>query len=370
MMIESNNILKKKWFSDLFYNPHLNPLPENGRGNDCETVRSVLPIRKPLWIENTSRRFMMFFLALSFAGKLGAEVSVSASVDKAKIRIGDVVTYVVTIAHDDSVKVLTPGQGANLGGFEIRSYREIKPKKEAGHRIESVEYQISTFTVGEFEIPAYPIIYFSQADTAKRLLATNPIKIVVESMKPSESGDIRDVKPPLPIPYNWKRLVMWIAGGVIIAGVALWLFLRFRKKRSTESGTDGKPLRPPHETAFEALEKLRAEQLIEKGELKAYYTALADIIRIYIEGRYGVPATQLTTTELIRDLRYSAGEHTSRFGSLFEACDLVKFAKHVPSEKDHENAFQYAWALVDETKIVPVIEPVTEPVTEPAEVES
>ena len=303
---------------------------------------------------------------LWFAGPLKAEVSVSASVDKARIRIGDVVTYVVTISHDDSVRVLTPGQGANLGGFEIRSYREIKPKKEAGRRIESVEYTISTFTVGEFEIPAYPIVYFSQADTTKRLLATNPIKITVESMKPSESGDIRDVKPPLPIPFDWKRLVIWIAGGLVLIGAGLWAFLRFRKKRSGGSGTDdGKPLRPPHETAFEALEKLRAEQLIEKGEIKAYYTAIADIIRIYIEGRYGVPATQLTTTELIRDLRYSAGEHTSRFGSLFEACDLVKFAKHVPSEKDHENAFQYAWTLVDETKIVPIAVPETAVVTEP-----
>jgi hypothetical protein len=308
---------------------------------------------------------------LVLAGRLHAEVSVSASVDKSKIRIGDVVTYVVTISHDDSVMVLTPGKGANLGGFEIRSYREIKPKKEAGHRVESVEYKISTFTVGEFEIPAYPIIYFSQADTTKRLLATNPIKIVVESMKPSESGDIRDVKPPLPIPFDWKRLVMWIAGSLVIAGAALWLFLRFRKKRTAGTGTDdGKPLHPPHETAFEALEKLRAEQLAEKGELKAYYTAIADIIRIYIEGRYGVPATQLTTTELVRDLRPSSGPFTERFGSLFNACDLVKFAKYVPSEKDHENAFHYAWALVDETKIVPVVEPVPEAVTQPAVVEA
>ena len=47
------------------------------------------------------------------------------------------------------------------------------------------------------------------------------------------------------------------------------------------------------------LEKLKGEKLWQAGKVKDYYTELTDIVRIYIEERYGVQAIEMTTEEIL-----------------------------------------------------------------------
>ena len=84
----------------------------------------------------------------------------------------------------------------NLGGFEIRDYNQYQPRSEKEKIVHQVDYIISTFDVGDFDIPPVEIGYKIQPDTVEKILKTENIKIVVESVKPSEDGDIRDIKPP------------------------------------------------------------------------------------------------------------------------------------------------------------------------------
>jgi len=42
------------------------------------------------------------------------------------------------------------------------------------------------------------------------------------------------------------------------------------------------PLEPAHVIAFRELEKLKNEELWQKGEIKRYYTILTDILRQYL----------------------------------------------------------------------------------------
>jgi hypothetical protein len=121
-----------------------------------------------------------------------------------------------------------------------------------------------------------------------------------------------------------------------------------RRRRGDEA-----PPRPPaHVVALDALDALRARHLPEDGAFKEYYSALTDIVRTYLEGRYRVRAPEMTTEEFLvassRDGRLSVG-HRRLLGEFLSESDLVKFARHLPSLGDSDRAYGAARRFVDET---------------------
>ena len=111
-------------------------------------------------------------------------IAISSSVDKARIRIGDLITYTVTVTHDKDIQVEMPGLGANLGGFEIRDYQVYDPKKEEGQIVSQVDYIISTFftflslILTIFILKSFHIrIVFSLGKTPSNKSNRNPFKV-------------------------------------------------------------------------------------------------------------------------------------------------------------------------------------------------
>lgn len=302
---------------------------------------------------------LCFFLiaVLAFTAALAGEgtISVDSQVDKSTITIGDLVTYTVTVTHSQDLQVKMPELGENLGMFEIRDYSVHDPVTKDGLVQQRIDYVISTFDVGEFEIPPLTFYYSSAGDTLQHALKTKSLKIVVESMKPSEAGDIRDVKNPLLLPRDFTRYIIW--GGVVLlvllcaGGLYFWHRRRSGKlifPQKTE------PQRPPHEIALEALQELRKSDLLANGEVKAYYIAVSEIIRRYIEGRYFITALELTTPELIENLRQAefSEEEIDLIADFLEKCDLVKFAKYVPEADQNTAILEQAFEIVQRTKLV------------------
>jgi len=282
-------------------------------------------------------------------------VAVESRIDKSSITIGDTVRYMVRLTHDESVQVQWPSLGANLGAFEIRDYAKPDPRKVKGRMVEEVSYTISTFDTGRFEIPPLTISYQTPPDTARFALQTDKLEIYVASMRPSQDGDIRDIKSPWELPRDWK-LIALIAGGVALLLLLAGLGYYFWRKRQGKSLLPEKkePLRPAHEIALEALQKLRESDLLATGQIKVYYVELTEIVRRYIEGRYFVLALELTTGELMDNLKTVAIETEAKamLQDLLERSDLVKFAKYQPAADEYERAFQLAESFVETTKLV------------------
>jgi len=298
----------------------------------------------------------VFLLTAVWIRAQDSPISLSSRVDKSKITIGDLITYTVTVAYDEGMQIQMPGLGANLGGFEIRDYNEKEPVKKDGRIESSVDYIISTFFTGEFEIPPLTIFYAMPEDSVFNPLTTDPIQILVESVKPSEAGDILDIKDPLEMPRNWWITLRWpIIGAVFLALVlAGILFYRKRKQGKGLLPVKKEPPRPPHEMALEALEKLKASDLLETRQIKQYYIEISEIIRHYIEGRYYIEAMEMTTFEVMQNLSGAdiSDEDHRLFYAFFDACDLVKFAKVIPSDKKNLAIMDDAFDLVDRTKVI------------------
>ena len=289
-------------------------------------------------------------------GRPETSITVLSSVDRATCTIGDLLTYSVEVMYAESLRVEMPGLWANLGGFEIRDYNVHEDRKKGGFIYSHVDYIISTFLTGEFEIPPLSVRYFSPADSAGRILTTETIKITVESVKPSEAGDIKDVKPPLDIPRNLWLLLRWIGLGIlgaVLVAAAVILYLRRRAGKALLPVREPPP-RPPHELALESLERLKAGDLLARGEIKAFYIELSEIIRRYIGGRYFVVAMEMTTTEVLEGLANADldEEIFDAFRQFLYQCDMVKFAKFRPGQEIHDRMLDLAGDLINRTSVI------------------
>ena len=82
--------------------------------------------------------------------------------------------------------------------------------------------------------------------------------------------------------------------------------------------------------------------LWERGEIKAFYNRLSQILRRFLERRNGIPATYLTTQDLVRQIRRlgMAPSQANASRQVLQTSDLVKFAMWKPrdTEKDRDVA--------------------------------
>jgi len=295
-------------------------------------------------------------------------ISVESKVDRNTILIGDVFQYSVIVTHDDDVNLILPELAANLGMFEIRDYKEIEPQKTDGKIVSQTNYLLSTFDTGEFEIPELQIGYSTAADSTVKFIKTEPLKIMVQSLNPAEAGDIRDVKPPLVPPRDYRQYIKLAVIIILIIAAVLFVIYYIKRRKAGKAllPSRQKPPRPAHEVALEELEALAQSDFLPSGKIKEYYIRISDIIRQYIENRFFIYAPEMTTTQLLEkmELEKLDKNYIDMMREFLDSCDLVKFAKYIPEEKETNVLTQLAFDFVNQSKLV-----ITEP-EEPEPIES
>lgn len=119
------------------------------------------------------------------------------------------------------------------------------------------------------------------------------------------------------------------------------------------------PARAAHEVALERLEALLQEGLLARGEVALFVARLMDeVLRHYLEERYGVAAGRRTTRELAEVLLgvSAPGLDLGSTRALLERADLVKFARaDVAAEVAHEMAGRVR-ALIEATRAQEALE--------------
>jgi hypothetical protein len=160
------------------------------------------------------------------------------------------------------------------------------------------------------------------------------------------TNDIRDIKPDvliLPPWWVWVLLVLAVAAVVLV----VWLVLRKRRQEAKEVFV------PRQNAVEEARERLEAaRKLMLAGEIEAFYVAVSDAVRQYIERQFRIRAGEQTTEEFLQDMTRSQRmrpTHKELLAEFLTQCDLVKFARFRPGPKEMEAALAAATRFVDET---------------------
>ena len=163
------------------------------------------------------------------------------------------------------------------------------------------------------------------------------------------SSKLRDIKSPIEVPPNLVPYI--ILGIVILLGVFWFVWLYSRKRKSAPaSQIEDAVIIPPHEIAMEKLNALDATSC----DMETYFTQISYIIREYISARYNIPALELTTIALLRQMTNEQiyEIYVKHINDFLYNCDIVKFTKYQPEDVEADARMDEARWFVEETKIV------------------
>ena len=205
-------------------------------------------------------------------------------------------------------------------------------------------------------LPPVPIA-IQRASSDIVTVCTRPHAIRVEDPTANESDPkVKPNPPPRPQREEWtlaKNLTIGAAIGAVVMAIAAWLFARWRK---TPRPVKLPPPKLPWIAAMEELETIRASSLLAEGKADEYFDRVSDCVRKYLGARYGFDGLETTTDEM-RGLLKRVRPQIPRLAdivSFLEDCDLVKFARVVPTETDCLDALGRGETIVRMT-IPPVV---------------
>lgn len=279
-----------------------------------------------------------------------APVQVVARTEPGEVLIGDAFRYIVEVRAQPDTEVLIPVLSGALGLFTIVDFGDEPPREEDGNVVVTRWYTLVGFDTGEPFIPG-PEVRYRAADGSLATATGNTVSVKVASLleREPEATDIRDLKPPETVPFDWTPYAI-LAGLVALALVVMLAIYRLltRPRRVLVA-----PARPAHEVALEALEHLERQGLVEAGEIAAFYVGLTNIVRVYLEDGLKLRAPEMTTEEFLAaagvDPRLSAKQRRI-LGDFLTQADLVKFARAVPTSRDCLAAFAAAQRFIEETR--------------------
>lgn len=307
------------------------------------------------------RHIFLLSLLLVFSSLKSQQIRVNAVLDSSKIRIGEQTKLDVYLTYDanaqTNLKVEWPSfEDTITGKVEIVSRTAIDstiPDKNNPSIIQQhQQFIVTAFDSGYFAIP--PFKFIVNGDTVNPVL-TETLFLEVNTV-PTDTTDatIKDIKPPFEEPFDWKwylPMVYWGAAAILLVALIVFIILKLTKKKP-ELVVERKPDVPPHILALEQLEKVKAEAIWKDGKTKEYYSAISDSVRLYIEGRFGIQALELTTDEIVRAFKSQVVDAASKekLQQMLVLSDFVKFAKVIPIEQEHALALQSAFDFVNGTK--------------------
>ncbi len=217
-------------------------------------------------------------------------------------------------------------QRSTTDSFYVEKADDLGADQTPEAKTQGIKVTILPLALGKLSVNLY-----WRVDSASTTAAVEkPSTIVLDVTGPALQKDAApiDIKEPRTAsPALWP----WILAALI--GAALWELYRRRK---AVAGLAAPPIpvddRPAEVIAFSELDALESSGLWPQGKFKEFYFTLTEVMRQYLERRYGMPATRLTTSELYREMRQVELDRplTALFKDILDRADLVKFAKIAP----------------------------------------
>ncbi len=298
--------------------------------------------------------FLKLFLIFIFTSEVySQEISVTAFTDSSDYLIGDHINFTLSVTHSDDVSIITPFFSDSLKQFEILKVLPEQTEESDNKKTITYKYVLSYFDSAEVTIPPIKIFYRTKSDTILKSVQTDSLRIRIQKLNVKVEEDIKDVKPPLRIPFDWLTLIIWVLIAVAILILAYFVYKKYFRRKEISAVEKPKIILPPHEEALMKLDQLDREQLWQNGFVKEYHSRITEIIREYFERRFGLPALELPTSEQLELLKRipDAKEIYAVTESFLSNADLVKFAKFVPMDGINFEMMKQAIAIVKRTAI-------------------
>ncbi len=280
-----------------------------------------------------------------------AAPTVTARADRTDARVGDVIKLTVTAVGPRGTPVNLPST-IELPPFSLLDRKDAEKDLGDGRMQREFTLQVAAYEPGETAIPPVEVTYLGTGGDV-RTARTQAVPIKITSLLANEPEPaLKDNAAPVRVLED-NFLPLYVASGLAAAAlggvVALWLRRRLRARAAARPAP---PPRPAHEIALERLDRLGAEGFAEGQDLRPFYFALSEIIRDYLGSRYRFDGLEMTTEELVDELRRRAPRALvmGEVAGWLSVCDLVKFAKVAPLPMEARGALETAIRIVESTR--------------------
>ncbi len=211
---------------------------------------------------------------------------------------------------------------------------------------------VQVFDSGTYRIP--DLLYRTGSDSVRSnqlWLRVVPVNVTAEdpiagyaSVAKPEGKSMLDNVPDWLYNYWWLIIILLLA-----IGLGIWILTRPKQKGFIAPRR--KPAPTPYEVAMTRLKALKGRKLWEQGMEKEYFTELTDILRVYLDKRFGINAMEMTSRQIMDTLRLNPLIKDKReyMRRILDMADFVKFAKVRPLPADNISAYDNAVNFVEET---------------------
>jgi len=304
------------------------------------------------------RRFLtsaaiLFLLVIATHAQV---IRITSAPDTSAILIGDRTGFTVTAEIPAGLSAEMNSAGDTIAGKILVLHRDPRDTTRLtdGAMVITDRYLITSFDSGTYEIPPFFAERISGDSLIRYFSDYSSLRVLRPDIVLQDTTDvIFDIVPPRTAPVTFSEVLPWIIIA-LIASALVYLLARFLPRNPLKRFV--KPVPPPepaHIIALRELKALRDGELWQKGEVKEYYSRLSDILRRYIDNRYGISSPELTTDETVRMLQRAAVTTPGQMilvKEILSLSDMVKFAKYLPETMVHESAYGNAHRFVDETR--------------------
>ena len=307
---------------------------------------------------------VLLLLLLAGYTSFAQEEKAGARIDAAQITVGDQARLFVEAQHNPATsKLQWAAIPDTFNGLEVVEKGKIDTIKNGNIVTYKQRVLITGFDSGMHVVPRFIFTVLPNSGTPQTL-QTDSFPILVQPVAVDTTKPFKGIKDIVGVESSWKDYIGYIIGGILLAVLiaVVIVYLRKRKQPAPAPIPEG-PKETPNEKAIRLLVELEQQKLWENNNPKEYHTQLVDILRIYMEERFGVNVMELTSDEILHKvaLHKEMTSHRMLLSNIFYIADLAKFAKAQPTPQEHMAAMDYAKQFIMATKPVVVVEPQNPP---------
>jgi hypothetical protein len=280
---------------------------------------------------------------------------VSAGVSSQEVLLGDTFYFFVRVVYQPGVQVNLPASLVLGPAFEESARTDATRVNADGTITRDFEIAVLAFEVGDLTIPPIPVTYAAHGRALETM--TDAVPVRVKSFLGEGEATLRDIAGPVGLERRDLTLI-YVASGVALAvllfAAGIILNRRLGRRRAEVLARLPEAVqRSAHDEALARLDDLESSDALDAEDLKPVYLAMSEILRAYIGRRFGLPALDLTTFEIGRELQSRPGGPVAAelITGWLERADLVKFAGYQASPDEARQALYDARIFIDRTRV-------------------
>ena len=263
--------------------------------------------------------------------------AVSTKINTNNILIGEQITYEVKINLANSGYRVDFGVPDSIAHFDIIEQKQFDTTDGQGAYSLRQHIVFTSFDSGVWRIPSFPVTVSFPGKAVQRF-STDSFLVKVDYSPADSTGQLRDIKPVMEV-FVIDRTWIYIAVGVVLGLLLIYLLYRYFKKRRKKTPSVFKSAETPYEEAIRAINNLQPAS--EAQELKNVHLALSDVFKKYYSRKSNLNLMAETTGELLTKMQADIGhaETISVIAEVLRSADAVKFARYMPALAEQQNTF-------------------------------